>query len=167
VSTVAGTPQWRGRIALIGDVTTAWDRAHDAVDPRAHRRTGGYRGRPKPDPMPELELLLARTLEELHDRSRKWLGDGYDREAMNAVLAAAAVERLDGLPFEPLGRRLCPCIRRGSPIFRASHPSQPASHLRKRSCPPDIRKSGRTCGGIGAGAYSLRAFGERPSAVVA
>jgi hypothetical protein len=38
-------------------------------------------------------------LEELHDTFRKWLGDGYDSEAMTAVLAAAAVERLDGDPL--------------------------------------------------------------------
>jgi hypothetical protein len=35
----------------------------------------------------------------MHDTFRKWLGDGYDSEAMTAVLAAAAVERLDGDPL--------------------------------------------------------------------
>jgi Domain of unknown function (DUF3854) len=47
----------------------------------------------------ELELPPPRTLEELHDTFRKWLGDGYDSEAMTAVLSAAAVERLDGDPL--------------------------------------------------------------------
>jgi hypothetical protein len=47
----------------------------------------------------DLELPPPRTLEELHDTFRKWLGDGYDSEAMTAVLAAAAVERLDGDPL--------------------------------------------------------------------
>jgi hypothetical protein len=44
------------------------------------------------------QLPPVRTLEELHDTFRKWLGDGYDSEAMTAVLAAGAVERLDGDP---------------------------------------------------------------------
>ena len=30
---------------------------------------------------------------------KKWLGDGYDQDALIAVLAAAAVERLDGDPL--------------------------------------------------------------------
>jgi hypothetical protein len=57
---------------------------------------------PAPEPPqlePEPELPPVRTLEELHDTFRKWLGDGYDNEAMTAVLAAAAVERLEGDPL--------------------------------------------------------------------
>jgi hypothetical protein len=39
------------------------------------------------------------TLDEAHAVFRKWLGDGYDQDAINAVLATAAVERLDGDPL--------------------------------------------------------------------
>jgi len=53
--------------------------------------------KPQPQPAPK-QLPPVRTLEELHHTFRKWLGDGYDSEAMTAVLAAAAVERLDGDP---------------------------------------------------------------------
>src|SRR5215211_3598149 len=53
--------------------------------------------KPQPQPAPK-QLPPVRTLEELHHTFRKWLGDGYDGEAMTAVLAAAAVERLDGDP---------------------------------------------------------------------
>jgi hypothetical protein len=39
------------------------------------------------------------TLEEAHAVFRRWLGAEYDRDAVNAVLATAAVERLDGDPL--------------------------------------------------------------------
>lgn len=39
------------------------------------------------------------TLDEAHARFRRWLGADYDTDALDAVLAAAAVERLDGDPL--------------------------------------------------------------------
>ncbi|MGW5339172.1 hypothetical protein ACWEQD_12205 [Rhodococcus pyridinivorans] len=39
------------------------------------------------------------NLEQVHDTFHRWLGDDYDLDAINAVLAAAAVERLDGDPL--------------------------------------------------------------------
>lgn len=39
------------------------------------------------------------TLSEAHKVFRRWLGDDYDTDALNAVLATAAVERLDGDPL--------------------------------------------------------------------
>ena len=39
------------------------------------------------------------TLADAHATFRTWLGDDYDTDALNAVLAAAAVERLDGDPL--------------------------------------------------------------------
>jgi hypothetical protein len=41
----------------------------------------------------------APALDTLHDRCRHWFGDHYDLDAIDAVLAAAAVERLDGDPL--------------------------------------------------------------------
>jgi hypothetical protein len=38
-------------------------------------------------------------LGEAHATFSRWLGEGYDQDALNAVLAAAAVERLDGDPL--------------------------------------------------------------------
>lgn len=38
-------------------------------------------------------------LSDAHKVFRRWLGDDYDTDALNAVLAAAAVERLDGDPL--------------------------------------------------------------------
>lgn len=38
------------------------------------------------------------TLEDCHTVFRRWLGADYDTDALDAVLAAAAVERLDGDP---------------------------------------------------------------------
>jgi hypothetical protein len=37
-------------------------------------------------------------LHRVHDTFRRWLGDGYELDALDAVLAAAAAERLDGDP---------------------------------------------------------------------
>jgi hypothetical protein len=39
------------------------------------------------------------TLEEAHEASRRWLGDTYDLDGLDAVLAALAAERLDGDPL--------------------------------------------------------------------
>ncbi|MER5830535.1 hypothetical protein ABT116_06785 [Streptomyces sp. NPDC002130] len=39
------------------------------------------------------------SLEQCHKVFRKWLGEEYDMDSLNAVLAAAAVERLDGDPL--------------------------------------------------------------------
>lgn len=49
---------------------------------------------PPPDPYPALV-----TLPEAHDVFRRWLGGTYDTDALTAVLAAAAAERLDGDPL--------------------------------------------------------------------
>jgi hypothetical protein len=38
-------------------------------------------------------------LEQAHDVFKRWLGDDYDLDALDAMLAAAAVERLDGDPL--------------------------------------------------------------------
>jgi hypothetical protein len=46
------------------------------------------------DGMPE-----AVTLDAVHAVFKKWLGDDYDIEALDVVLATAAVERLDGDPL--------------------------------------------------------------------
>ena len=52
-------------------------------------------------PRPEFaEAAPARvSREDAHAVFRRWLGDGYDGQALDAVLAAAAVERLDGDPL--------------------------------------------------------------------
>ena len=38
----------------------------------------------------------ASALEKAHSVFRHWLGDGYDLDALDAALAAAAVQDLDG-----------------------------------------------------------------------
>jgi len=49
---------------------------------------------PGPQPNPQRQLLDA-----AHATFKKWLGKGYDIDVLNAVLAAAAVERLTGDPL--------------------------------------------------------------------
>ncbi|OBA31644.1 hypothetical protein [Gordonia sp. 852002-51296_SCH5728562-b] len=39
------------------------------------------------------------TLADVHAAFTDWLGDDYDTDALDAVLAAAAVEQLDGDPL--------------------------------------------------------------------
>ena len=63
--------------------------APEVVEPEPKRQFEA-----EPEPLPE-----PRTLADVHTVFRKWLGDGYDKDALNAVLAAAAAERLDGDPL--------------------------------------------------------------------
>lgn len=54
---------------------------------------------PPAGPMPaEPSPAAATTLTDVHDVYRRWLGDEYDLGALTTVLAAAAVEQLDGDP---------------------------------------------------------------------
>src|SRR5687768_8714940 len=39
------------------------------------------------------------SLTDVHVVFRHWLGDGYDLDAINVTLAAAAIEQLDGDPL--------------------------------------------------------------------
>lgn len=61
--------------------------------------------RPQPadtPPAPAKEPLRAiepMTLAQTHDVFRRWLGDDYDTDALDAVLAAAACNQLDGDPL--------------------------------------------------------------------
>jgi cellobiose-specific phosphotransferase system component IIA len=43
--------------------------------------------------------VMRLALSESHEVCRRWFGEGYDLDAWNLVLAAAAVERLDGDPL--------------------------------------------------------------------
>lgn len=52
-----------------------------------------------PEPAPDGAHPSPVTLPEAHHVFRRWLGDTYDVDALDAVLAAAAVERLDGDPL--------------------------------------------------------------------
>jgi hypothetical protein len=47
---------------------------------------------------PELPTYEPITLDEVHDVFSRWLGSEYDLQALDAVLACAAVEQLDGDP---------------------------------------------------------------------
>ena len=42
---------------------------------------------------------MATTLEQAHDVFRRWLGDDYDIDAADTVMATVAAERLDGDPL--------------------------------------------------------------------
>jgi Bifunctional DNA primase/polymerase, N-terminal len=50
-------------------------------------------------PVEEKVVVARRSLTDVHQVFRKWLGDEYDLDAINAVLAAAASERLAGDPL--------------------------------------------------------------------
>jgi hypothetical protein len=55
--------------------------------------------RPAPDSQSAPAPPTVVTLDEAHATFRKWLGADYDLDALDATLAAAAVERLDGDPL--------------------------------------------------------------------
>jgi len=48
---------------------------------------------------PEPEVSEPRTIHDVHAAFRRWLGSEYDLDAIDTVLATAAVERLDGDPL--------------------------------------------------------------------
>jgi hypothetical protein len=53
-----------------------------------------------PRPVERAPLVTRpRTLTEVHEDFRQWLGDDYDLDAIDIVLAAAAAERLEGDPL--------------------------------------------------------------------
>ena len=49
--------------------------------------------------VPDVDPFAPASLAEVHAVFQKWLGHDYDLDALNATLAAAAVERLDGDPL--------------------------------------------------------------------
>ena len=49
--------------------------------------------------VPDVDPFAPGTLAEVHDVFRRWLGQDYDLDGLNATLAAAAVERMDGDPL--------------------------------------------------------------------
>ena len=55
-------------------------------------------GRDYPEPIEYDPTMPDISLAEVHAKFARWLGDDYDLEALDAVLSAAAVERLDGDP---------------------------------------------------------------------
>lgn len=66
-------------------------------------REQGFTGLPgdpaAPPNKPAPPKATAITLEQAHTVYRKWLGTDYDTEALDAVLAAAACDQLDGDPL--------------------------------------------------------------------
>ena len=81
-----GRPHRRGPVAA-GEAAPATGTASARA---SHRR-------PPEPPRPSRSRPI--TLDEAHAVFRRWLGDDYDLDALDAVLAAAAVERLDGDPL--------------------------------------------------------------------
>lgn len=70
------------------------------------RATVGLKARPAPQDreggaVPEVTVLdaPATTLDDAHKTFLRWLGQDYDTDALDVVLATAAVERLDGDPL--------------------------------------------------------------------
>ena len=78
------------------------------------------------------------TLAAAHAVFKRWLGDDYDLDALDAMLAAAAVERLDGDPLWLLiisgsGNAKTETVQ----ALAASTPqSSPPSHPKAHSCRP-------------------------------
>lgn len=58
-----------------------------------------FYGTDYPDPVDVDPFAPVVTLEDAHAVFARWLGDDYDLDALDVVLAAAAVERMDGDPL--------------------------------------------------------------------
>src|SRR5262249_49296034 len=72
--------RWRARVGLIGA-------AVDSAMAKCSKQ-------PEPETPPPIA-----TLTLVHQKFREWLGDDYDIDIIDAVLAAAAAERLTGDPL--------------------------------------------------------------------
>ena len=83
-----------------------------------------------------------RTFADAHGPCRRWLGKGYDLDALDVVLNAAAVERLDGdvtRAYESAARTLPACPfpageRGPDDAHNNAYPS--AASLKRHSRPP-------------------------------
>ena len=73
--------------------TSVWSQARWAVANVQPTTACGMHGPLPPPPTP-----AARTLDDVHLTYLRWLGDGYDLGVLDAILATAAVEQLDGDP---------------------------------------------------------------------
>src|SRR5215218_5865326 len=89
----------------------------------------------------ELNDVIAETrlvdIAEVHATFRRWLGEGYDPDALDIVLAAATVERLDG-DRAAADRRWCPCdlhdhIRRRAAVCDVETGDHQGRHWRTSS----------------------------------
>jgi hypothetical protein len=91
-----GIGAWAVAQANAADLDKVRDRATDKVpDPNWFQPPGPP---PPPNVNPATGQVI-RTLEECHQAYRRWLGDEYDLDALDAVLCAAACEQLDGDPL--------------------------------------------------------------------
>lgn len=73
----------------------AWEEAMAAPSPRPFPCADAVPALQAPQPAQHAPVALA----DAHAVFRRWLGPEYDMDALNATLAAAAVERLDGDPL--------------------------------------------------------------------
>lgn len=71
-------------------------RISDAIEPAYQPHVGAHDGAPGELGTPAAHPI---SLDEAHGAFRRWLGDDYDTDALDAVLATVAVERLDGDPL--------------------------------------------------------------------
>ena len=99
------------------------------------------------------------TLTEAHEVFTRWLGDDYDTSALDAVLATAAVERLDGDPLWLLLISEAAATRKPKPCkdWTASAPSSPAPSPRPVRCCRPSPKRERAKDATGRAAAQARA----------
>jgi hypothetical protein len=79
---------WRGRQSNEG---AAQEQRNEGAS-QEQSNDGASQGQPQPPPPKQ-------TLDELHGVYRRWFGDEYDMDAVDAVAVAAAAERLTGDPL--------------------------------------------------------------------
>ena len=89
--------RWRDRRAIIPDLVLSAEEKY-----RTHSIFPLNLDPPQIDDAPPTqphEMPPACSLDEVHTTFRKWLGNEYDTDAIDAVLATAAAERLGGDPL--------------------------------------------------------------------
>lgn len=97
-------PPWTER-ELLGKLESARRNGTEPIGGRLHDRTALPSPAAEAAPTRQVRRAADRqarkhtTIADAHAAFRKWLGDEYDLDAITVTLAAAAAERLDGVPL--------------------------------------------------------------------
>src|SRR5262249_6755812 len=92
-STAPHDARWEERFEDIPRLVDSAERLQEKAHERATGKPEDNEKTPEPSPPP------ACSLDELHRVFRKWFGEEYDLDAIDAVVATGAAEKLDGDPL--------------------------------------------------------------------
>ena len=121
-STATKDERWRARVS---EIPAAVDSAVAKYSKSARSSSEPAAEPPAAEPPPAAEAKLSPRLRATHNVFRKWLDKEYDIDMLDAVLAAAASEKLGGDPLWLLSSPV-PAMPRPKPCRRCRVPALPS-----------------------------------------